>query len=293
VNELDEAVKSSPQSIHTIRTLVEAHPDVVMVADECGAYPLHWACGKSATLESIKCLHQAWPQVIKERVSFIREFLPLHLACAAKCSFVVIQYVANAWPEAINMRDREEMTPLDRARDVDLDNEVIQWLEALRTQAATKKAQRKTSVASDAPAGTPPPVSQFEEERAEIRKVIDGERDEPVPVSLEYVEEIMTSWTLGRGFFGVVYRGMDSTLGEKFAIKAIDRDLLLHGHTADLQRVKDTFEKEQKVRWTDFIFTTSIHGSIAWVAHSVKTLFTDTLSFQASQHCPIVCLFPV
>jgi hypothetical protein len=80
--------------------------------------------------------------------------------------------------------------------------------------------------------------------------VISGEQDTPVSVHTNYVEAIMKGQrVLGKGNFGVVVKGTDDVLGQDFAIKAIDTEVLLGGNvTKDkLERVKKEFKQEQQV----------------------------------------------
>jgi serine/threonine protein kinase len=56
----------------------------------------------------------------------------------------------------------------------------------------------------------------------------------------------MGKQVLGKGFFGIVMHGKDDAIKQEFAIKAIDRELLIGGNKEDLERIKKDFKREQK-----------------------------------------------
>jgi serine/threonine protein kinase len=84
-------------------------------------------------------------------------------------------------------------------------------------------------------------------DRCSVLAVLVG-KNENSAVSPSYVKSIRTEKIIGNGFFGTVYRGNDIALKRSFAIKALNTDLLLGGHSADAQKAKEAFLTELKVR---------------------------------------------
>jgi ankyrin repeat protein len=101
-----------------------------------------------------------------------------------------------------------------------------------------------TSSGSKGAAETSPLV----EDRNRMEAAVDGNLP-TFAVSEGYVQSILTDKELGRGFFGTVYRGIDRELGYSFAIKSINTEILTGGTVDEIQRTKQTFEKEQQVRF--------------------------------------------
>jgi hypothetical protein len=89
---------------------------------------------------------------------------------------------------------------------------------------------------------------------------------EPVAVSQEYVDEILTEprVVLCEGFFGVVWKGVDTVLNTTFAVKAIHQELVQHGYPADVQAARATFQRELNVRNTT---------EIGWLSPANRRLF--------------------
>jgi hypothetical protein len=92
------------------------------------------------------------------------------------------------------------------------------------------------------------PVVDAEGDRARVKSVVEMGVREPALVSQAYVESIRTGVLLGRGFFGTVYKGEDSTIGHDFAIKVINREILAGGSPMDVEGAMKSFRREQEVR---------------------------------------------
>jgi serine/threonine protein kinase len=93
-------------------------------------------------------------------------------------------------------------------------------------------------------------------DRDAISKCIEG-KNLQANVTEEYVEWIKIRRKLGDGAFGIVYHGYDSVLQKDFAIKTIDKDLLLHATADAIEDLKKSFEMEQRVglnKKTNFCF---------------------------------------
>ncbi|KAL7565907.1 hypothetical protein ACA910_021492 [Epithemia clementina (nom. ined.)] len=81
-------------------------------------------------------------------------------------------------------------------------------------------------------------------EREKLLRVVRTTSKKPCHVSEEYVDEILTDQKLGKGFFGVVYKGKDKELRKVFAVKMIPPETLRCGHSMDVQRASETFHCE-------------------------------------------------
>jgi hypothetical protein len=62
---------------------------------------------------------------------------------------------------------------------------------------------------------------------------------------------ILTNVELGRGYFGIVYQGVDDEIKCNCAIKVIHKEVLVGGDMETVLKAKKTFEKEQQVRVID------------------------------------------
>jgi hypothetical protein len=226
--QLQSACSEQPQQVDTIRFLVEACPEAVKVPNDNGSLPLHVACAYKAPLDVIQYLVEQWPEAIK--TANHNGSLPLHHACKNKVPLDVVEFLVEEWPEAVKIMDSDGRTPLDCAKIPTADggdpmSEVVSLLEAIQIT-----------------------DTKFKAEREEIRKAIALKRDEPVAVSQEYIEEILTNVQLGQGFFGVVWKGVDTVLNTAFAVKAIHQELVQHGYPADVQAARATLQRELDVR---------------------------------------------
>jgi hypothetical protein len=96
----------------------------------------------------------------------------------------------------------------------------------------------------------PPAHSNDEEitmDRDAVLAVLVGKND-LADVSPSYIESIGTKEIIGKGCFGTVYKGTDMALNRSFAMKAIKTDILRGGHSAVVQKAKETFLMEIEVR---------------------------------------------
>jgi hypothetical protein len=265
--QLQSACSEQPQQVDTIRFLVEACPEAVKVPNGDGSLPLHVACAYKAPLDVIQYLVEQWPEAIK--TANHNGSLPLHHACKNKVPLDVVEFLVEEWPEAVKIMDSDGRTPLDCAKIPTADggdpmSEVVSLLEAIQIT-----------------------DTKFKAEREEIRKAIALKRDEPVAVSQEYIEEILTNVQLGQGFFGVVWKGVDTVLNTAFAVKAIHQELVQHGHTADVQAARATFQRELAVRNTTEIRLLRINSKFSH-PHRYLPPTTDSFKVQTPKHCILV-----
>ena len=86
-----------------------------------------------------------------------------------------------------------------------------------------------------------------EQERQKVKAaVVDGTITTTFAVSENYIHSILTKEELGRGFFGTVYKGIDSKIDCHVAIKAINTEILNGGNAEDVRQAKKSFETEQQ-----------------------------------------------
>jgi hypothetical protein len=106
--------------------------------------------------------------------------------------------------------------------------------------------------------------------------------------SLKYVEEILTEPRLvhGEGLFGVVLEGVDKVLNTMFAVKAIHQELVQHGHTADVQAARATFQQELNVRTIESRLL-RINSKLSH-PHRYFPPTTDSFKVQTPKHCILV-----
>jgi hypothetical protein len=74
--------------------------------------PLHIACLSGAPLLLVTLLLQTYPNAVKYTAM---GKLPIHLACETLADDRVVFLLLNAWPESINIKDDNDMTPIEVA----------------------------------------------------------------------------------------------------------------------------------------------------------------------------------
>jgi hypothetical protein len=210
--------------------------------------------------------------------------LLLHLACAGNASLSVIQLLVQQWPDALNITDNKNRKPLDWAKKPDEykipNKETIAWLEnyvpttfkhSTIIESVHNKSNNQLELSNKYESGTDllqVPVAdkithqitkvfnedsdQFLEDRSKLRDTIHNRTYQAV-VSEQYIEHIVNrNETLGAGYFGKVYLGIDDKLNKKFAIKTINNDILTTNGAPSIENVQkiiSTFHKEQQVSW--------------------------------------------
>jgi len=228
------ASDNSTVQLNVIQCLIQHWKDSVKAQDNKERIPLHIACFSRAPLKVVQYLVEQWPDSIMAMNNYAS--LPLHLACGTCADLNVIQFLVKSKPESLQAVDSEGRTPLDMARQPlqsdEPDAQTVAWLEQV-LESFQEQKRKKEGV--------------FDKERTRLMEVISGRKDKPVAVSAKYVETII-SQQLGKGYFGVVFMGNDTVIQQKFAIKNINRKILVGGTKEDLERVKKEFKKEQKVR---------------------------------------------
>lgn len=231
----EHSVQTQSQ-LNVVKCLIGYSRESVKAKDNKERVPLHIASFSGAPVQVVDYLVRAWPESTGSMNNYAS--LPLHLACGSCAKLEIIQYLAKASPETLYAVDSEGRTPFYLARkplhSEEPNHETVEWLEGVLGKMEQEKREQQ---------------GRFKKERSKLKQVITGERDKPVAVSVPYVETIMSSQTLlGKGYFGIVMLGEDSVLKQQFAVKSINRKILVGGTKDDLERVKKEFKKEQKVR---------------------------------------------
>lgn len=93
-----------------IHVLIEAYPDGIRAKGKHGFNPLHLACKKSLSYETIVELIRKCPDAVCQKDEYGR--IPLHLACKAHLSFYVVKALIEAYPESCTMKDYNGHTAL-------------------------------------------------------------------------------------------------------------------------------------------------------------------------------------
>ena len=180
-------------------------------------------------------------------------------------SLEVIQFLVPQHPQALKIKYDKGMTPLDLAKDTLAgripDPETIEWLEAVESgqiilptlpSAPHRRGEGKANSPDPRPAVVDMdlaklPTADFDDEaiamdRCSVLSVLVG-KNEIAAVSPSYIASIRTKEAIRNGFFGTVYKGIDTNLRRSFAIKAINTDVLWGG----VRKEEETFLKEMKV----------------------------------------------
>jgi len=107
-----------PDTIDTMKYMLELDPDLINVTNRNGVYPIHIAAG-SKRVAIIELLLKHDPSAASTRTSNPSNNLPLHSACASNrrgnCTEVV-EALFDEYPQAINIHNHRGKTPLDLAR---------------------------------------------------------------------------------------------------------------------------------------------------------------------------------
>ena len=69
----------------------------------------------------------------------------------------------------------------------------------------------------------------------------------PVAVSTDYLNIIKTTELLGKGFYGVVYKGYDKVLEMASALKTVDTQVLAASPASRADGVQKSFQNEMNV----------------------------------------------
>jgi ankyrin repeat protein len=283
--------------LQVVEYLVDNWPEAVKMTDSDGLLPLHVASANAAPLEVVLYLVGNWPEAVK--AATVKGYLPLHAACfCEEASQDVIEFLVKQWPEAVEVTDGLRRTPLDYAKmSGEPIQEVIDWLRVVADSLINVSIPPKQLPASPTikPEQGPKPShsqsgiseTKFKVEREEIQKVIDLKCDKPVAVTQEYVDEILTNVQLGQGFFGVVWKGVDTVLNTTFAVKAIHQELVQHGHTGDVQAARATFQRELDVSSATENRLLRINWNLSH-PHRCLPPTTDSSEIQTPKHCILV-----
>lgn len=132
----------------------------------------------------------------------------------------------------------------------------------------------------------PSPADPHQHDRDRVRSVIELASLEPVAVSGEYVQSILTAKFIGEGFFGTVYKGRDPILGREFAIKSINTEILRGGSKQDLDEAMKTFKTEQEVRASTHCVELTCVRHMRYETHFVA--YAGFVSLPTPQHCSAV-----
>lgn len=121
--------------------------------------------------------------------------------------------------------------------------------DSLERTADTKSGTFKTLVPTtltntEQRLSTPSDVLAIQRDR--LKAAVIGTKETFVATE-SYIQSILTGEILGQGFFGTVYKAVDTTIGCPFAIKVINSEILVGGNVDDVLRARKTFEMEQKV----------------------------------------------
>lgn len=268
-----------------VQWLVVQWPQSVKTENNYASLPLHRACFSLAPYDVVHYLVQEYPEACQGKTK--DGDLPLHLCAGSGAPLQIVQCVARQYPPGVSTENNEHKTPLDMAKQpftfYKPTPQVVSWLEMVssgkidlndssgneQVPTSSTKTLPSTNQASalapfhvkSGPVAAPPPKDkshhhhkrrhshfQFEKEREKLLQVVSGKRDKPVTMSSKYPGAILEKeHVLGKGFFGTVYRGKDDVIHQEFAIKAIDKEILVNGTKDDVKRIKSAFKREQRV----------------------------------------------
>eukprot|EP00977_Amphora_coffeiformis_P024485 scaffold16003_cov149-Amphora_coffeaeformis.AAC.1 len=82
---------------------------------------------------------------------------------------------------------------------------------------------------------------------SQLHKVAIGSLEGPLVVPVDYIKSIMTTHYLGSGYFGSVHKGHDKSTGMSYAVKTVNRKLLIDSTPDQVRAVDKTFIREQQV----------------------------------------------
>lgn len=94
-----------------ISYLIDLNPMAVQAQDKYGRVPLHYACSKTRSFESIKEIIRPFPQCIKAPDWKI--WTPLHVAVTKNNDPDIVKYMLSLYPETLSMITSSGLTLLD------------------------------------------------------------------------------------------------------------------------------------------------------------------------------------
>jgi len=112
INKLDTALDRRA-SVHDIRLIAEADPNMVHETGFGRRTPLHYACWGKASLEVLQYLVELSPDKVKVQCKY--GWLPLHNACMHQAPLEVIQYLVEQFPDSVKVKDAFKRLPLHYA----------------------------------------------------------------------------------------------------------------------------------------------------------------------------------
>lgn len=102
-------LNSLPDNV--ISYLIDLNPMAVQVQDKYGRVPLHYACSKIRSFESIQKIIRPFPQCIK--APDWKKWTPLHVAVTKNNDPNIIEYMLSLYPETLSMITSSGSTLLD------------------------------------------------------------------------------------------------------------------------------------------------------------------------------------
>ncbi|ETV96608.1 hypothetical protein H310_10308 [Aphanomyces invadans] len=100
---------------HELIDLAENVPHCVMIPDEFGMLPLHWACTEpTVPLDTLHVLLRVYPEGCE--VKNLSGMLPLHVAIASKLPGVHLNALVDAYPPSVYMKGGDGLFPAEMAR---------------------------------------------------------------------------------------------------------------------------------------------------------------------------------
>ena len=89
----------SNASVDAIKAIITASPEIVREVDNEGRLPLHRACQFNTSVEVVELLLVIYPESVRKKLK--DGWLPLHLACEGQASVKLITALLVAYPESI------------------------------------------------------------------------------------------------------------------------------------------------------------------------------------------------
>ncbi|TDH69350.1 hypothetical protein CCR75_006033 [Bremia lactucae] len=179
-----------------LQRLLERHPHVAQEPGDHGMLPLHWACTVSRVpLSLIAKLLQAYPDSVRAKNS--GALLPLHIAIRARVQASCLRKLVRAYPEAISERTPDNVSALELAESIGLDNDRMKVLYRVYDRRRTLELQQHPMLnTSEAADESDSKYMQEEGEASGINNLLEKEM-------LDYLDPMLPECDGGNGFFHI------------------------------------------------------------------------------------------
>jgi hypothetical protein len=167
----------------------------------------------------------------------------------------VVKYLVEQQNANVDTTDSDGRTALQLAKQFG-HLKVVEYLEAARQRLKVEQDRRRLEIEQEKLQKEVAERQRIETTASQLRLAIDRTTTNPVNITASYLKMIRTDKILGKGFYGIVYRGFDPFLQQEFAVKVIDQQVIEGASIQRVEGIQKSFQNEMEV---SIIFPCSVH----------------------------------